>query len=158
VNKTYYFEDLTVGLILRSSSPRRMEAERIKSFAREFDPQPAHLDEAAASSTPFGQLVASGWHTAAATMRLVLDVLPIAEGGQGLGLDKLTWTRPVLPDDELRVEIKVLELRASRSRPDRGVVTLEITTLNQKDQPVQSHILRSLFPRRREQAANPGLA
>ena len=132
----------------RSSHGLRIEAERIQSFGAEFDPQPAHLDPGAAARTHFGGLVASGWHTAAATMRLMMDTIGIAGGGQGLGVEKLTWPHPVRPGDELRVEIEVAGLRPSRSRPGQGVVTLALTTVNQDGEAVQRLTLVSLFPRR----------
>jgi acyl dehydratase len=148
MSEGFYFEDLTVGQTFCSPGALRIDAERIQSFGVEFDPQPAHVHADAAAQTPFGGLVASGWHTAAATMRLMLDTMRIAGGGQGLGVETLTWPHPVRPDDELRVEIEVAGLRPSRSRPGQGIVTLALTTVNQNGQTVQRLTLLSLFPRR----------
>jgi len=143
-----YFEDFTVGQTF-GSGRILVEPERIKSFAAEFDPQPFHLDEAAAGRSIFGGLAASGWHTAALTMRLLVDGgAPIAGGIIGAGTDELRWPRPVRPGDELRVESEVLEVRPSRSRPQQGLVKLRTTTLNQNDEPVQVMVANLLVPRR----------
>ena len=143
-----YLEDLEVGQ--RFGSGRiRVDAHRIKSFAASFDPQPFHLDERAAAGTRFHGLIASGWHTAAMTMGLLVKgELKLAGGIVGAGVDDLRWPRPVRPDDELRVESEVLELRASRSRPDQGVVRLRITTLNQDSEPVQVFVANLIVHRR----------
>ena len=132
-----YLEDFRAGQTFRSGRIR-IDADRIKSFAAEFDPQPFHLDERAATESLFGGLAASGWHTAAITMRLLVDSdLKPAGGIVGAGFDEFRWPRPVRPEDELRVEGEVLEIRASKSRPDQGVITVRATTLNQHNQPVQ---------------------
>jgi acyl dehydratase len=133
----FYFEDMPVGRVLHSARSIRMERDRMVAFAEEFDPQPAHLTEADAASSQFGQLCASGWHTGGVTMRLVAETLAIARGGMGLGVDNLRWPRPVLPGDTLRVSIEVLAARPSKSQPGRGLVTTRTTTFNQHDQPVQ---------------------
>jgi acyl dehydratase len=145
-----YLEDLAVGQVLRSSGePELVTAEAIKTFARQFDPQPFHLDEAAAAKTLFAGLAASGWHTTALTMRLqVRDGLPLAGGIVGAGLDELRWPRPVRPGDRLRVENEVLEVRPSRSRPDQGMVKVRTTTFNQNDEPVQIFVGNLVVPRR----------
>src|SRR6267378_4066906 len=115
-----FLEDFAVGQIFRSSR-LQIDEERIKSFAAEFDPQPFHLDEEAARETIFRGLAASGWHTAAVTMRLLVDSdFKPAGGIVGAGFDEFRWTRPVRPGDELRIESEVLEIRPSRSRPDQG--------------------------------------
>ncbi len=115
-----YLEDFEPGQTFRSGRIR-IDAERIKSFAAEFDPQPFHLDERAAADSIFRGLAASGWHTAAITMRLLVDSdLKLAGGIVGAGFDELRWPRPVRPGDELRVESEVLEIRASKSRPVPG--------------------------------------
>ncbi len=132
-----YFEDLQVGQ--KFSSPSlTITADDIGAFAKEFDPQPFHLDEASARDTIFNGLAASGWHTAALTMRLFIssDFQP-AGGIMGLG-GELYWLKPVRPGDELRVECEVLEMRLSRSRPQHGVVKVRITTLNQRGDAVQT--------------------
>ena len=132
-----YLEDFQVGQTF-GSGRLKVEAGRIKSFAAEFDPQPFHVDETAARGTIFGGLAASGWHTAALTMRLLVDSdLKPAGGIVGAGFDELRWPRPVRPRDELRVECEVLEVRPSKSQPGKGIVKLRTTTLNQNGEPVQ---------------------
>jgi acyl dehydratase len=130
-----FLDDLYVGQRFMSGT-YRMDEERIKAFAAEFDPQPFHLDEAAAQSSVFRGLAASGWHTAAVAMRLlVTGGLPLAHGIIGLG-GELTWPQPTRPGDTLRVESEVIEIRPSESRPNRAVVTVNSTTLNQAGVPV----------------------
>jgi acyl dehydratase len=131
-----------------------VEADRIKSFAAEFDPQPFHLDDAAARETIFRGLAASGWHTAAMTMRLLVESEFEPAGGIiGGGFDELRWPRPVRPGDELRVESEVLETRPSKSRPAHGLVKVRTTTLNQHNEPVQVFVANLLVPRRSPAAA-----
>ena len=143
-----YLEDFAVGQTFRSGQ-RQIDAERIKTFAAEFDPQPFHLDEAAARDTIFRGLAASGWHTAAVTMRLLVesDLKPVG-GIVGAGFDEFRWPRPVRPGDELHVESEVLEVRPSRSRPGQGLLKVRTTTLNQMGEPVQISIGNLLVPRR----------
>src|SRR5205823_10531954 len=131
-----------------ASQPQTIEAERIKSFAAEFDPQPFHLDETAATQSFFAGLAASGWHTAALSMRLCLssDFRP-AGGILGTG-GELTWSKPVRPGDALHVEIEVIEARPSRSRPEQGVVKIQVTTLNQHGEIVQTFTPILLVDRR----------
>jgi acyl dehydratase len=132
-----YFEDYAVGQTY-GSGRILVDEERIKSFAVEFDPQPFHTDPAAASSTIFKGLAASGWHTAAITMRLMVDGdLKPAGGIIGAGFEEFRWPRPVRPGDELHVQCEILETRASKSRPEQGVIKLKTTTLNQNNEPVQ---------------------
>lgn len=120
----------------------------ITAFAAQFDPQPFHLHPDAARSSLFGGLVASGWHTAALTMRLLVDGgAPIAGGVVGAGVE-LSWPRPVRPGDVLTVQSEVLEVRPSASRPDRGIITLRSQTLNQDGEPVQILTSRLVVPRR----------
>ena len=143
-----YLEDFAVGQTFRSGQ-LPIDAERIKTFAAEFDPQPFHLDEAAARDTIFHGLAASGWHTAAVTMRLLVESdLKPAGGIVGAGFDECRWPRPVRPGDELRVESEVLEVRPSRSRPDQGLLKVRLTTLNQNGEPVQISIGNLMVPRR----------
>jgi len=149
--KAFYLEELSVGQRFSAGITHRMTEERIKSFAAEFDPQPFHLDEAAARKSVFRGLAASGWHTSAATMRLMVDALHLAGGAAGLG-GEISWPRPTRPGDTLRVELEVLAITPSRSKPDRGVVTVRCTTLNQHDEPVQVMTTKILAFRR---AANP---
>src|SRR5919108_4845431 len=132
-----YLEDFQAGQTFRSGRIR-IDADRIKSFAAEFDPQPFHLDERAATESIFEGLAASGWHTAAITMRLLVDSdLKPAGGIVGAGFDEFRWPKPVRPGDELRLEIEVMEVRPSKSRPEQGLIKVKTTTLNQNNEPVQ---------------------
>ena len=143
-----YLEDFAVGQTFGSGCVR-VDAERIKSFAAEFDPQPFHLDEAAARDTIFRGLVASGWHAAALTMRLLVEgELKPAGGIVGAGSDDFRWPRPVRPGDELHLESEVLEVRQSKSRPEQGLVKVRTTTLNQAGEPVQILVANLVVPRR----------
>ena len=142
-----HLDDLAPGRRLASAA-LTVTRDDIVGFARSYDPQPFHMDEAAATASLFGGLVASGWHTAALTMRLLVDSLPIAGGLVGAG-GALEWPRPTRPDDTLRVESEVVEVAPSRSKPDRGLVTLRCETLNQHGEPVQIMRPRLVVPRRR---------
>ena len=144
-----YLEDFAVAQTFGGSARIRVDAERIKSFAAEFDPQPFHLDSEAASGSIFRGLAASGWHTAAITMRLLVESeLKPAGGIVGAGFDEFRWPRPVRPGDELRVESEVLEVRPSKSRPDQGVIKVKTTTLNQNGEAVQVTVGNLIVPRR----------
>ncbi len=141
-----WFEDVAAGQVLRSARAITVSGADIIAFARQFDPQPAHLGEAEAKTSLLGVFCASGWHTGSVTMRLIFETLHVARGGMGAGIEQLRWLRPVLAGDSLRVEISVLATRASRSRPDRGLVTYECVTLNQRDEPVQQFTTTILMP------------
>lgn len=144
-----YLEDFEIGQVFRSAHRVRVEAADIIRFAAEFDPQPFHLDEDAAKRSFFGGLAASGWHTTALTMRLLVDSdLRIAGGLIGLGFEELRWPRPVRAGDELRVESLVLEKRESKSRPQQGFLKMRNTTINQRDEPVQLSVGTLIVPRR----------
>ena len=144
-----YFEDFAVGQTYKSGR-LRVEKEAIVAFAEEYDPQPFHLDDAAARATVFGGLAASGWHTAAMTMRLMLDgEFKPAGGIIGVGFDELSWPRPVRPGDELRAVSEILEVRPSKSRRNRGLIRVRTTTLNQNGEAVQIFIGNLIVPRRR---------
>ena len=143
-----WFEDIAAGQVLRSPRAITLDAEAIIAFARQYDPQPAHLGEETARDSQFGLFCASGWHTGSVTMRLISETLPIARGGMGAGIEHLRWLRPVRPGDSLRVEITVLAARVSRSRPGSGVVRYRCTTLNQAGEPVQDFTTTVLMPRR----------
>ena len=131
-----YLEDIQVGQKFGSAGQAVDEAQ-IKAFATQFDPQPFHLDEQAARNSIFGGLAASGWHTAAITMRLMVDSgAPIAGGLVGVGCE-ISWPMPTRPGDILNVESEVLEVTASRSRADRGIVTIRTKTFNQRGEAVQ---------------------
>jgi acyl dehydratase len=143
-----YFEDFAVGQVFRSAA-RRVTADEIKAFAAQYDPQPFHLDEAAAGSSFFRGLAASGWHTAAMTMRLLVDGgLPIAGGIIGAGADELRWPRALRPGDTLHVESEVIETRESASRPGSGWVKARSTTRNQDGEAVQVLTANLVVPRR----------
>jgi acyl dehydratase len=130
-----WFDDLHVGQRFETATHAMTEAE-IKAFATQFDPQPFHLDDAAARASIFGGLAASGWHTAAITMRLLVDLGIPAGGLIGAG-GEISWPRPTRPGDVLRVVSEVLEVTPSRSRNDRGSVSIRNQTLNQDDEVVQ---------------------
>ena len=133
----HYLEDFSVGQTF-GSDRLRVDEEQIRRFASEFDPQPFHLDAHAASRTIFAGLAASGWHTAALTMRLLVDSPFKPAGGiVGASIEELRWPRPVRPGDELHVESEVLEIRESRSRPEQGMIKVRTTTLNQHGEAVQ---------------------
>ena len=130
-----YLEDLAVGQRFTSET-YVMEAERIKEFAAEFDPQPFHIDESAANASVFKGLAASGWHTAAVAMRLlVTGGLPFANGLVGLG-GEVAWPRPTRPGDILHVESEIVEITPSRSKPHQGIVTVRGTMFNQHGEAV----------------------
>ena len=130
-----YLEDLAMGQRFTSET-YVMEAERIKEFAAEFDPQPFHIDESAANASVFKGLAASGWHTAAVAMRLlVTGGLPFANGLVGLG-GEVAWPRPTRPGDILHVESEIVEIKPSRSKPHQGIVTVRGTMFNQHGQAV----------------------
>ncbi len=141
-----YLEDLHVGQRLVSET-HLVTADAIKAFAAEFDPQPMHLDEAAAAGTLLGSLAASGWHTAALTMRLLVRSAPIAGGIIGAGVE-IVWPRPVRPGDELQVTSEAMEITPSRSKPDRGIVILKSETRNQRDEVVQILTSKLIVPRK----------
>jgi acyl dehydratase len=142
-----YLDDFSVGQRFVSGTLVVTEDE-IKAFASQFDPQPLHLDENAARQGLFGRIAASGWHTAAMTMRLVVDGdMRIAGGLVGLG-GEITWPRPAYPGDILHVESEVVELKPSRSKPDRGIVTVRNTTLNQDGEAVQITVMKLIVPRK----------
>ena len=134
--KPLYLDDLHVGQRFTPGS-YRMDEERLKTFAAEFDPQPFHLDEAAARDSIFRGLAASGWHTAAATMRLIVNgEMQLAGGVIGLGGD-IAWPKPTRPGDTLHVESEIIEILPSRSKPNQGIVKVRSATLNQNGEEVQ---------------------
>lgn len=142
-----FLEDFSVGE--RFETPDvEVTSEAIVAFARSFDPQPFHLDPTAADGSVFGGLTASGWHTAALTMRLWVDHGPAVSGGLvGLGADELRW-RPLRPGDRVRLVGEVLEVRPSRSGAPRGVVRLRLRTLSGRDEEVQHMVAAILVPSR----------
>ena len=141
-----YLDDLEVGHRFRSGVIR-VTPVAIKAFAAEFDPQPFHLDESAAAASFFGELVASGWQTACLTMRLLVEgELRIAGGLIGAGVEEMRWPRPVRAGDTLQVESEVIEVHVSQKRPDRGVVRIKTTTVNQDGLPVLEQVARLIVP------------
>ena len=142
-----YFEDLQPGQRFITGE-QRIEAADIVAFAREYDPQPFHLDDAAAQGTIFAGLAASGWHTAALSMRLLVQSgAPIAGGIIGGG-GELAWPRPTRPGDTLRVVSEVVEITPSRTRPERGMILVRSNTFNQLNEIVQTMASRMVVPRR----------
>jgi acyl dehydratase len=131
-----WLEDLSVGQEFFSGS-HKLTADEIKEFAGRYDPQPFHTDEAAARNTMFGGLAASGWHTAAVTMKLSVQSFPLASGIIGSG-GELRWPWPVRPGDTLQVTSEILEIIPSQSKPDRGMVRVKLTTTNQNGEVVQT--------------------
>lgn len=143
-----YLEDLSVGQTITSGT-YTVDTAQIKEFASQFDPQPFHLDEEAAKKSLFGALAASGWHTAAITMRLlVTSGLPIAGGSVGLG-GEISWPRPTYAGDTLQVTSEVLEVIPSRSKPDRGILIVRSETKNQRGETVQVLTAKIMVPSRR---------
>ncbi len=148
-----YLEDLDVGRTFVSGY-YDVTAEQVKAFASQFDPQPFHLDEAAAKGSLFGGLAASGWHTAAITMRLIVDSpAKIAGGLIGAGVEQIAWPTPVRPGDRLQVTLEILETRPSRSRPAQGIARIRMITRNQAGAPVQTQIASLVVPRRPDAAS-----
>ncbi|MFM0339784.1 MaoC family dehydratase [Paraburkholderia fungorum] len=141
-----YLDDLTVGLVFESTE-HQLDAEQIREFAERFDPQPFHLSEETARETFFAGLAASGWHTAAITMKLLVQSLPLAGGVIGAG-SEITWPHPTRPGDVLHVVSTIMEIAPSRSRPDRGIVTVQSDTLNQHGDLCQRSVARLLAFRR----------
>jgi acyl dehydratase len=139
------FEDFPVGTQLVSTSCA-VTAEDIIDFARKFDPQSFHIDPEAAEKTLFGELTASGWHTAAVSMRLFIETMNVAGGIVGLGVDELKWPHAVRPGDELRVEIEILQARQSKSRPGYGIIRIRNVTKNQRGEVVQSFMANAMLP------------
>ena len=147
LNGGFYLEDLHVGQRF-ASGVHAVDEAQIKAFAGQFDPQPFHLDDATAKHTMFAGLAASGWHTAAITMRLLVDGgAPIAGGVIGAG-GEIAWPKPTRPGDILQVKSEILDVTPSRSRPDRGMVTVRSETLNQRGEIVQTLTAKLVVPRR----------
>ena len=151
------YEDFPVGTTMRTGSVTVTPAE-IKTFAGQYDPQIFHLDEAGAAQTLFGELVASGWHTAGLVMGLMVraDILngtPLV----GAGVDNLRWPRPTRPGDILTAVVEVIDRRESRSRADRGILRVAVTATNQHDAVVQTFEAALVVPRRKAAAAAPAM-
>ncbi len=148
MTQTLYLDDLSVGQRFSSSTSITVTEADIIAFAKQYDPQPFHTDPEAAKTTFFGGLAASGWHTAALSMRLLVDSsLHIAGGHIGAG-GEISWPRPTRPGDTLKVVYDILEIKPSKSRPDRGMITVKAETLNQNDEVVQLFTVKMVVPRK----------
>jgi acyl dehydratase len=146
-NNRLYLDDLQIGQRFTSGT-HVVDEEQIKAFAGQFDPQPFHLDNEAAKNTLLSGLAASGWHTAAITMRLLVESgLPIAGGIVGVS-GALDWPNPTRPGDRLQVESEILDIRPSRSKPDRGVAVVQSLTRNQRNEVMQRLTAKLIVPRR----------
>src|SRR2546427_7355699 len=145
--KELYFDDLKAGDRFQSE-PFEVPGKAIIEFAEKFDPQMFHLNPKTAERTIFKGLIASGWHTAAITMRLFVQTLNFSEGAIGLGVDELRWPNAVRPGDGLQVETEIIDLRVSRSKPSHGVVRLRNVTVNQHGEVVQTMSASALVLRR----------
>ncbi len=144
-----FYEDFRVGEVIVSTERYEVTAQNLRAFAAEFDPQPMHLDDAAAAASVFGELTASGWQTLAATMRLMV-LSPLFASGEvvGVGIDKLRWLKPVLPGYVLTAQAEILEMRPSKSRSDRGYMRLRTTTYGPDRLEVATQEQTVLVPRR----------
>ena len=147
IMKERYFDDLKKGDRFKSE-PLNVTVKEVVEFAHKFDPQMFHLSRKKAERTIFKGLVASGWHTAAMTMRLFVQTLNFAEGAIGLGVDELRWPHEVRPGDVLIVETEIVDLRPSRSRPRFGIIRLRNITTNQRGEIVQTMLASALVPKR----------
>ena len=145
--KEHYFDDLKVGDRFKSE-PLSVTQKQLIEFAHKFDPQMFHLSRKRAERTIFKGLIASGWHTAAITMRLFVQTLNFAEGAIGLGVDELRWPHVVRPRDVLTVETEIVDLRPSRSRPGYGIIRLRNVTTNQRGEIVQTMLANAMVPKR----------
>ncbi len=144
-----YYEDFRVGEVIVSPETYEVTRDNLREFAAQFDPQPMHLEDAAAQASVFGELTASGWQTLAATMRLMV-LSPLFESGEvvGVGIDKLRWLKPVLPGYVLTAQAEILEMRPSKSRSDRGYLRLRTTTYGPDRLEVATQEQTVLVPRR----------
>ncbi|MDR2549062.1 MAG: MaoC family dehydratase [Desulfobulbus sp.] len=139
-----FLEDLAIGQKF-ASGRLQVDGESIKRFAAEFDPQPFHLDEQAAQKTVFRGLAASGWHTAALSMRMLVESDFWSDDGMiGVDIEELHWPHPVRPGDELHIEIEILAIQPSKSKPGQGRVKIRVTTFNQADKVVQMYVANIL--------------
>ncbi|PKP82023.1 MAG: dehydratase [Alphaproteobacteria bacterium HGW-Alphaproteobacteria-18] len=150
-----YYEDLVIGTVTRSSRSYQVTREEVIDFASKYDPQPFHLDDEAAAKTHFGRLSASGWHTGAMAMRMMVDTWKDMEPTAGLGspgIDELRWVKPVYPGDELTVEMELISKRRMKSRRDMGLSKSRQTVLNQHGETVMTMVSNGLI-----QVRNPEL-
>ena len=143
-----YFEDFHLGQKFVSKGSVKITAREITEFAEKYDPQPFHLDEAAGKSTFFKGQAASGWLTAAVVMRMRVDTIKVHGGMIGAGVEEIRWTEPVRPGDSLHTETEVIGLRASKKRPELGLVTIYTNTFNQRGEIVMKSTVKFLSPLR----------
>jgi acyl dehydratase len=147
-NPDQFLEDVTVGDI-RTAGPVEITEAAIIAFARDYDPQPFHLDRAAAAASPFGGLVASGWHVAGVAMRQFVDMRPFGRTPVlGMGIDELRWLAPVRPGDLLEFRWEVVEVKRSASKPDRGMIRTHTTVTNQAGVTVMTYTSLAQMPAR----------
>jgi acyl dehydratase len=143
-----YFDDFQVGEV-HESGPHVVSKEEVLAFARQFDPQPFHIDEEAASRSIYGGIIASGWHTASITHRLLVEGILKDTASMGSpGLDELRWLKPVRPGDALTLRMEVVAVTPSRSKPDRGALKCRMEVHNQKGEVVMTELANALFARR----------
>jgi acyl dehydratase len=155
---TLYWEDFEKGSVAEYG-PRLVTRDEIVAFAAEFDPQPFHLDEDAARASMFGGLVASGWHSCSLLMRIIADGFVVNSSSMGSpGVDEVKWLAPVRPGDRLNVRATVLETRASRSRPEMGLVNFLFEMFNQTGVPVMKLTTTSMFGRHPQGVAQAAVA
>lgn len=143
-----YYEDLVIGTVTKSERTYEVTREEVIDFASKYDPQAFHLDDEAAAKTHFGRLSASGWHTAAMTMRMMVEGWQTQEQTAGLGspgVDELRWKKPVYPGDTLRVESKLIFKRRMKSRPEIGLMKTEQTVYNQNDEVVMTMVSNGMI-------------
>ncbi len=146
MSQAMYFEDFYQGQTFDSETSYRVTAAEIISFGEKYDPQPFHIDETAGRNSFFSGLCASGWLTAAIVMRLRVESIKVAGGMIGAGVEEMRWTQPVRPDDKLRTQSTILDVRKSASRPDYGVVRSRTTVFNQRNEIVMKSIVNWLAP------------
>ena len=141
-----FYEDLHIGTV-RKFGRYEVSRDEVLEFAEKYDPQPFHLDDEAAAQTHFGRLSASGWHTCAMTMRMMVeDITDNQSASLGSpGIDQLRWTKPVYPGDTLRCETELIEKRRSASRPEMGIFKSQVRTFNQNDELVLEMISKALI-------------
>lgn len=150
MSRELYYEDFTIGQQFKSSRSYTMERDDAVAFAREFDPQDQHVDDEKAKNSLFGELVVSGWHTAAASMRLKTetDLFKAAGGVVGMGLESVRWPKAVRPGDRIWITVTIVEMRPSNSKPDKGIIKYRVETYNQKNELVMEMLTSVMVPRR----------
>ncbi len=141
-----YYEDFYPGQIFNSERSYRVTAREIIEFGERYDPQPFHIDEAAGKNSFFSGLAASGWLTAAIVMRLRVESIKVAGGMIGAGVEEMRWTHPVRPEDRIRTQAEVLNVRRSSSRPEYGIIRSRTTVFNQRDEVVMRSVVNFLAP------------